>query len=169
MERARRQWFPPKDRWFRLSLVVVCATVLLPVLLNLFLSLSWTRQWVARKVGHRVGLAASVGSLTWWPWQGVGVRNLAVEMRGDKTDRSPLLRIDRIIIDPRWTSVLKGKREVESIRLQGGDIVLDPRLLIGLMGQPAEPVQAPSVALADQEPSAELPPPVVSEQHPDPA
>lgn len=168
MERARRQWFPPKDRWFRLSLVAVCVPVLLLVLFNLFLALPWARKWVARKVGQRIGLTASIGSLSWWPWEGLGVGKFVLVAPAEDTAGSPLLRIDRITVDPRWTAVLRGRKEVESIRLQGGEIVLDPRLLIALVGEPSAPVQAPAVTLSTGDSPSEPPPPLASEARPDP-
>lgn len=169
MSVERRRWFPPKGRWFRLALVVVCPLVSLPVLVNLGLALPWPRQWISNKISQRVGLTAGFGSVSWWPWQGLRIRELSVEQpAGLGAAGSPLAKIDRIDIDPRWSSVLRGGRGLESVRLHGGEVVVAVGMLPSLIGAPASPVQAPAVALA--EPGGNDPPPaVVPEERRDPA
>lgn len=150
-------------RW-RKTVLILTALLPLTLLLGYFLLTSgFTSRWIASKIQARAGgLQATVGSVTWSPWNGVSINSLnllqPVPLR--TLIKEPLLRIESVQLAPVWRAWIRGKPEVQSITLDNPRFVLPVELISELSraASPPKPVPVPTP------PAATPPPPVVAAQ-----
>src|SRR5690606_27581575 len=98
--------------------------------------------------------------LSWWPGRGAVLDDLRIgqpeALRAQVGE--PLLHLVRVEVDPRWSSLLRGRKAVDAIRIDGGGLTLAMEMLAHLAGPAAAPVPAPEIAIVEA-PVAEPAPP----------
>ncbi len=156
MSRERRRWFRWRGR--RLRLLALAPVLILP-LANLCFALPWMRARVAGKVAAHIGLPVEMGGISWWPWRGIRIDGLNVAQPEAlrASVRDPLVSTGIVEIDPLWSSILRGRKSVESVRIHDCRVTLAAEMLAHLAGPPTVPVAAPQVAVVEPAPSPETP------------
>lgn len=152
-------------RWWLLRTAI--ALFLLPVLLvllsNLWLRSPWGRNWIAAKIENRIGLKTSIGSASWSPGGQFSIKNLriaqpsALSQPSDPNAQShrDLASVKEISIQPVWRELLRGKRDITSVTIDGPELHIPIELLATLAAR-QQPTAAPTVTT----------PPTIAQQAP---
>ena len=144
------------------------------LLSNLVLQMGAVREKIERKLEKRSGVSWAIGSLSWTPWTGVQVRNVAVEAPafGDGPAARPLCRAE-LDLKVHWRSLLRGALDLREVRVRSGQIAIPMGLLFLL---PSEEIQSPAgpsgpspVPVPRQERKEDLPKPTKKRQKPGPS
>lgn len=120
-----------------------------PAALHLWLASPHGCRWVAAKIRSRTGLEARVTGSTLSPWNGLSIRGVELLQPAPlrASVREPLLRIERIGIDPVWKSWLRGRPELKSLTLESPRLVMPVELLVEIArSRRSNAAAAPAVA-----------------------
>lgn len=152
-------------RWwlFRSIIALFLLPIILVLLSNLWLRSPWGTQWIAKKIENRTGLRTSIGSAGWSPGGKFWIKNLRIAQSpalphpsDETTPRFRDLLIAReISIQPVWSELIRGRRDITSISIDGPELRIPIEMLA-------------SLAASQQPASAPTPPPVVAQQTPNP-
>ena len=99
---------------------------------NLVLQTRTVREWMESKLERRLGFEWTVGSLSWTPWTGVQMRDLAAEIRdldfGDSAGVRPIYELD-LDVQISWRALLSRRVEVRELRVRKGKVAIPLELL----------------------------------------
>ncbi len=132
---------------------------------NLVLQIGAVKGKLEEKLNNRSGASWKIGSLSWTPWTGVQVRNVAVKApaAGIGLPDRPLCRAE-LDVKLHWSSVLRGALDVKEVRVRSGKVAIPMELLFLLRetGNQArvlspEPSRVPSPRIEGQEGKPETP------------
>jgi hypothetical protein len=124
-------------RW---ALWIVCLPLFLLGIGNLILATSWGRGLVEKQIEDRFGLTCEIAGLSWSPWAGGQVDELEITASDDAGSSFRVLKIDRIEIDPSWSSLVKGEKRFDRVEVVGVEVDLSLESLKSLMKSGGEAI-----------------------------
>lgn len=122
VESAKVTFFQKKLVGLRLrtwTLLFLLAPLFLWGLMNLVFSTRVGTGFLERKIESKLGCACGIESVTWSPWAGVRVSDLDIYASENETDRSRILHVAEIKVDPSWLSLWEGKKRFERLEVDG--------------------------------------------------
>ena len=103
-------------RWLAAPMLVFSLGLL--IVSNLVLQTRTVREWMESKLERRLGFEWTVGSLSWTPWTGVQMRDLAAEIRdldfGGSAGVRPICELD-LDVQISWRALLSRRVEVREL------------------------------------------------------
>lgn len=156
-------------RWLRIvkrvSVVLAAGSLVLFLLVQLVLATPWAREKVAGQVTKRTGLDCRIGSLSWTPWGGAGIRALVVDQPRELGWDQPLLRIERLRVQPDYVSCFKRQWRVRAVEVDRPELSLSVEMLVAMARRSIPTADPPALAVVEESPA---PGPVIpSELGPD--
>jgi len=136
-------------------LLLAATPVLLFGLGNLWLATPPGRGWIAKRIERAVGLQVETGPGSWAPWSGFVLRDVVLRLPADAglaDGAVDVLRVERIVVQPRWDRMLRGHATPGRIEIVRPDANIPVELLVALAGRrggegpPPPSVEPPALA-----------------------
>lgn len=120
-----------------------------PLWLNLLLATPLVTGPVERAIHQRTGLNCNLDRLSLWPGRGLTLHRLRLHSpeEWEEAGSLTLLEVRQIHIDPRWSALLRGKLEVDSVTVQEARLDLPIEGLMAAMPKTPPPTIGPPLAV----------------------